>query len=461
MGVTTCYTWAMKPADGPMTHEAIPVAPELSRPRPALVIVYAPDHDRIGQQVIIDSAFRMGRLTSAFGGVPFDDPKMSRAHAVFSADAEGVVVEDGGSTNGTLVNGVPVGKVALSSGDLIQVGSVFLAFEQRLPGRSSRFKPDLPWGISTGIEELRVALNLVTPQASAVLISGEGGIGKRDLAYQLHEASRPSKPFVSVVCSIGTQLDAEHAIFGGQVTSAPLAERLGGALQQATSGSLMLVDIEALSPAAQLQLHWLLEASASGRASHRFDGAPPRLIATTCLSTSELQARVDIGAFRADLFGILRPWILEIPPLRERKQDIPIVVAQFIALYAGADGLDLRVEPELMWRLVQGSWQRNLSDLGSIIETACVEAVNEAGVIHETERLSRMLTEVAGSRPPSGQGGSPGQAAPRTREELLAVLYQHNFVVSRVASHFGKHRQQVYRWMERFGIDTPPKARRS
>ena len=74
-----------------MTHEAIPVAAELARPRPALVIVYSPDCGRIGQQVIIEGHFPMGRLTSAFGGVPFDDPKMSRSHAVFFEDEGGVV----------------------------------------------------------------------------------------------------------------------------------------------------------------------------------------------------------------------------------------------------------------------------------------------------------------------------------------------------------------------------------
>jgi transcriptional regulator with GAF, ATPase, and Fis domain len=98
-----------------------------------------------------------------------------------------------------------------------------------------------------------------------------------------------------------------------------------------------------------------------------------------------------------------------------------------------------------------------VDELRTVVEAACVEAAAGEGLLVLTPRLRRLI----GRPKPARHGKTEPRfaAAPRSRSELLAIMQEHDFVISRVAAHFGKHRQQVYRWMERFGID-PKQVRR-
>ena len=140
------------------------------------------------------------------------------------------------------------------------------------------------------------------------------------------------------------------------------------------------------------------------------------------------------------------------PPLRRRRQDIPVLVGRFVAEFEGANTPHMVVEPALMWALINHPWARNVDELRSVVEAACVEAVGAGGQLQLSARLRRLLGDSA-----SGLEADVVEAravtAPRSRSQLLAVLREHDFVISRVADHFGKHRQQVYRWMDRFGIE--------
>ena len=183
-----------------------------------------------------------------------------------------------------------------------------------------------------------------------------------------------------------------------------------------------------------------------------YEGLPPRLIATTGLSMDAIDERVRSGSLRADLFGMLRAWTVEIPALRSRRQDVPVLVRRFVddfASRAGRSALAMPVEPELMWALIDYPWPRNVDELRSVVEAACVEASARDQALALTERLQKLIgrhTVKRGLR-------RDHVAAPRSRSELLATLQEHDYVIARVAAHFGKHRQQIYRWMDRFGID--------
>jgi DNA-binding NtrC family response regulator len=266
---------------------------------------------------------------------------------------------------------------------------------------------------------------------------------------------RPSTP-VTIQCGAGPADQVEEALFGHPLSVVMKTQEVAGALRAACDGTLLLVDVDQLSLHAQAWLYWTVdELSRSG------SSPPPRLIATTSLSIGALDHGVETGALRADLFGMLRVWSVEIPPLRHRRQDIPVLVGCFVRSFEAAQSevssgmgsvSPLVVDPALMWALIDHPWPRNVDQLRSVVEAACVEAAASGGQLTSTARLQRLIGDLprTANREP---GAVTDLAAPRSRSELLAVLREHDFVISRVADHFGKHRQQVYRWMERFEID--------
>ena len=106
--VTIRYNPSVDWTNAPQTHEAIPVSDSATPLPPTLSVLYAPDGDRLGQRVVLEHALEVGRVVSDFGGVSFEDSQMSRLHATIRLVGDQVTVEDGGSTNGTLVNGARV-----------------------------------------------------------------------------------------------------------------------------------------------------------------------------------------------------------------------------------------------------------------------------------------------------------------------------------------------------------------
>ena len=444
--VTIRYTPVVDWTNAPQTHEALPTAVSAAPPQPTLSVLYAPDRDRLGQRVILDEARDVGRVVSDFGGVAFDDSQMSRRHATFRPVGDQILVEDGGSTNGTVLNGDFIKRQHLEPGDILQIGETFFGFDRVHPETIEALGDMDLIGVSTELRELAQALRFVAPRLTPVLISGEPGVGKRAVAREvIRLRGRPAPP-LTIQCGAGPADQVEESLFGGPLNAAMKTTEVGGAFRAACDGTLVLVDVDQLSLHAQAWLYWTMEElSRSGPLS------PPRLIATTSLSVSALEKRVQAGEVRADLFGMLRAWTVEIAPLRRRRQDIPALVGRFVSTFAQGEGETLRalsVDSALMWALIDHDWPRNVDELRSVIEAACVEGAAGDGVLTLTERLQRLI-----GRGESPRGTQSSLAAPRTRSELLAVLQEHEFVISRVADHFGKHRQQVYRWMERFGID--------
>ena len=433
--------------NAPQTHEAIPVSDQ-SKPLPAtLSVLYAPEGERAGQRALIDSSLEVGRVVPNFGGTPFRDSEMSRLHATVRQMGDQVTVEDGGSTNGTLLNGEKIRREQLVEGDILQIGGTFFAFDRLDPATYEALGDTDLVGVSPGLGELAQALRSVAPRLTPVLISGQAGVGKRAVAREITRLARRPAPAVVVQCGAGAQAKVEVSLFGRELGAAMKSQELGGALKSALDGTLVLVDVEQLSLHAQAWLYWTMdELSRSG------EGMPPRLIATTGLSLSELRERVEAGHLRADLFGMLGAWTVEVPSLRRRRQDIPVLVGRFVNEFvanAGGESAAMVVEPALMWALIDYPWPRNVEELRSVVESACVEAAAKGGPLTLSERLKGRI----GSRPSPSTGVGPKVAAPRSRSELLAILQEYGYVISRVANHFGKHRQQIYRWMDRFGID--------
>ncbi len=228
-------------------------------------------------------------------------------------------------------------------------------------------------GRSRAMEDLRSAIRLVAPTRSTVLITGESGTGKELVARAIHEGSpRASGPFIKMNCAAVPAGLLESELFGherGAFTGA--VSRGTGRFEQAHGGSLLLDEISEMDPALQPKLLRALQERefyrVGGSQSVRVD---VRVLATT---NSDLRDRVRQGAFREDLFYRLAVVPLLVPPLRERRDDILLLAAHFLARFAEENGRSgVRLTPAASERLVRYDWPGNVRELCNAVERAVI-----------------------------------------------------------------------------------------
>jgi DNA-binding NtrC family response regulator len=228
-----------------------------------------------------------------------------------------------------------------------------------------------------GNPAMRAVLDLVgrVAQTSAtILIEGETGTGKGHLARAIHEASpRSAGPFITAHCAAVPQSLLESELFGherGAFTDA--ACRRKGRFELADGGTLFLDEVGDTPPAMQAQLLRVLQE----RPFERVGGAEPvevdvRLVAA---SNRPLRHLVEAGKFRADLYYRLNVVRIELPPLRDRAEDIPPLARHFLKKYARAGEPVRRLAPEALEALLAHRWPGNVRELENAIERACVLA---------------------------------------------------------------------------------------
>src|SRR5918998_2838651 len=237
-------------------------------------------------------------------------------------------------------------------------------------------------GVAEGIvgegEALRSVLDLarkVARHPSTVLISGESGTGKELVARLVHRASpRAAAPFVAVNCGAIPEALLESELFGhakGAFTGAT-AERLG-LFEEADGGTLFLDEIGELPAALQVKL---LRALQEGEVRRVGDNQPRTVDVRVVAATSrDLEAETAAGRFRSDLYYRINVVHLHLPPLRERREDIPDLVRHFLDAYNRRFGLAVRrVSPEAMRMLMDYPWPGNVRELENVVERALVLA---------------------------------------------------------------------------------------
>ncbi|WP_398309970.1 nif-specific transcriptional activator NifA [Zoogloea sp.] len=262
---------------------------------------------------------------------------------------------------------------------------------QELKGR---FRLDNVIGVSKRMQDVFAEVHQAGPSRSTVLLRGESGTGKEVIARALHTLSpRKEGPFIKVNCAALSESLLESELFGhekGSFTGA-VGERKGR-FEMADKGTLFLDEIGDISPAFQAKLLRVLQEREFERVGgNRSIKVDVRLV---CATNRNLEKMVAAGEFRADLYYRINVVSLFLPPLRERRDDIPPLIAYFIERYNKDNGRDLRVTPEALNVLVNCYWPGNVRELENCIERTATMARGESiSELHFPCQTNRCLTQ--------------------------------------------------------------------
>jgi DNA-binding NtrC family response regulator len=230
-------------------------------------------------------------------------------------------------------------------------------------------------GVSAVMQAIFKTIHDVAPTTATVLITGETGTGKELAARALHDlGTRSSRPFVAVNCAALSEGVLESELFGhvrGAFTGAVRDKR--GQFSLADGGTLFLDEIGELSPAIQAKLLRVLVTGEFQRVGgERLESADVRIIAAT---NKELREEVRVGRFREDLFYRLNVVPITLPPLRERPEDIPLLVNHFIETAAARAGEPADFPAREVYDLLQAhAWPGNVRELENVVERALIYA---------------------------------------------------------------------------------------
>ena len=248
-------------------------------------------------------------------------------------------------------------------------------------------------GNSAGLREVIDRVKLVAPSRASVLIEGETGTGKERIAQAIHQNSNRGKgPFVAVHCAALPANLLESELFGherGSFTGA--TERRIGRFEMADGGTLFLDEIGEIDLSTQVKLLRFLEE----RTFERIGSSKPikvdaRLVAAT---NRDLLAMTQKGTFREDLYYRLNVVQIKMPPLRERAEDLPLLLNHFLDHFAKENGTQPpRFEPGAVQALRRYSWPGNIRELRNFAENAVV--LHSGGVIHDYDLESKFRGEV-------------------------------------------------------------------
>jgi transcriptional regulator of acetoin/glycerol metabolism len=396
------------------------------------------------------------------------DERASSLHAVLERRGAGWHLSDCGSTNGSRVGGRTIRETELEDGEVIEIGQTFFRYRAAVStpfdaagdvdaadvrGLPRAFGTLLPW-LTRDLETLsRVARSDVS-----VLLRGETGTGKEVLARAIHAESGRKGQFVAVNCGALPVALVESLLFGhkrGAFSGAAQDEL--GLVRTAEGGTLFLDEIGDLGAAAQAAvLRVLQEREVLPLGATRPIATDVRIVAAT---HRPIETLAGAGEFRQDLLARIGGFTYALPPLRDRIDDLGMLVAALLGKVAGERASATSLASDLVYAMLAYDWPFNVREVEQRLRTGAILAVD-----------GRILLAHVWKDGPPGAGARHGSSSvppPKAlskedaalHADLVAKLGEHGGNVTRVGELMGKRRTTVQRWMRRLGID-PDRFRR-
>lgn len=436
--------------DSPLdrTHGGVPLAACLHIVFPTALreVIYLEDDELV-----------LGRAPGAKGHV-LNDPSVSRRHCMVRRDAtrdgETHTVHDLGSRNGSRADGnlLSAEPLALNHNSVVRIGDVLAVYERGhvlTLVNDTKVARDAVLGESAAAINLRRELALAAVDHAPLLLVGETGTGKEVIAREAHRLSGRAGPFLAINCAALSPLLIESQLFGhqkGAFTGAAVAH--DGIFRAAEGGTVLLDEIGELPLELQPKLLRVLQE----REVHPVGDTKPvsvdvRVIAATLRDIGD-EAR-DVGSFRLDLYARLSTWELRIPALRERRADILLWLERFHTRWHEERAravTPVSLSASVVEKLLLHDWPDNLRGLQQIVHRHASHDPTQP------YRVDMSLPEVATPRPVTAKGRRKNRPRPG-KAELLTVLNENAGSIRATAKHFERDRKQIYRWLERYGID--------
>ena len=308
-------------------------------------------------------------------------------------------------------------------------------------------------GSSPALQTVRDLIAKVGPTAARVLITGDNGTGKELVARALHEASpRRDRPFIEVNCAAIPSELIESELFGhmkGSFTGA-FADR-AGKFEQADGGTLFLDEVGDMSLSAQSKLLRVLQEGVVTR----IGGSKPIQVDVRVLAATnkDLDSEIAEGRFREDLLYRLNVVPIDVPPLRERAEDIPALVAYFAEQLASSAGVPGRkFADDAVRRLQSRTWPGNIRELRNAVERALILASGKMVTAADIDHLLPGAVAVDVSTGTSGSQTFETFKLEAEKNFLVQKLREHDWNVSETARSLKMPRSNLYKKIERYGL---------
>jgi transcriptional regulator with GAF, ATPase, and Fis domain len=355
--------------------------------------------------------------TAADNDLVLTDDAVSRYHLELAVTPDGIAVRDLGSTNGTFAGNVRVRDAVVPRGSQLRVGSTVLMLDAAdAPRPAAEPPPELPGMVfaSESMREVARRVRMLAAVTTSVLVHGETGAGKELVARAVHELGpRKAAPFVVVDCASIAPTLLEAELFGhekGAFTGA-LRER-AGAFERAHGGTVFLDEVGELPPLAQASLLGVLERKRFRRVGgDREITVDVRVVSAT---NRDLRGEVNRGSFRADLYFRLAGARVVVPPLRERPEDVAVLVRHFALEMTGSEALP--IAPELLAALAEQHWAGNVRELRSAVERVVAFGATELGAMLDDAAPSASATSSVAPPPAAPKAGADDAPIERYRD---------------------------------------------
>ena len=464
--------------------EGIPSFDVVSDPTPGLALIYSRLHAHLPSTVpFAVPTVSLGRESDNTLSIP--EAAVSRYHARFERRPDGHTwVVDAQSTNGTFVNGRRVREAPLAAHDVVRIGDTLFRFVEqgiygygayRIDGSIVRQARPFVHGVEKAllvggyqIDAIIDRIAKVAQSSIAVVVTGESGTGKELVAREIHRLSGRKGNFMAINCAALPENLIESELFGYRrgAFSGATSDK-SGLVRAAHGGTLFLDEVGDMPLEAQAKLLRVLqekEVLPLGATQ-----AEPVDVRVVCATHRHLEAHVEQGRFRGDLFARLRELQVGLPSLRERREDLYPLVLSFLE----RQGLgETSVGFPFMLALAHYNWPYNVRELESAVRVALtLSAGAPLDLMHLPEAVRRALDKHGAPADPAPSGAEDAAAntfpqgklvetpkpKPRgeapTEERLREMLTRHKGNIAAVGRELGKERMQIHRWLQRYGLD--------